>query len=223
MNDLTLVTVSNDPRQLGSLLEWARRLDEFKEIIVVADAHGAAVDETEEIAKALADRVFCWPVLGQQEPLWYASDEQVKTRWMIRLDGDERLGERCHEELERACASAMHHFRQPRYALWPDGQHYIADAPWYPDHQIRLSQPGYVRAWSGVVGQIQPVKGWGGTMNAHIFHYKAVWVPLETRREQARYYHALGVGRWCDYGLLPEKYAAVRELDIRECEEKVIA
>lgn len=222
MNDLTLVTVSNDPRQLGSLLEWARRLDEFKEIIVVVDAHAAAVDETEEVAKRLADRVFCWPVIGYQESVWYASDEQVRTEWMIRLDGDERLGERCHEALAQACASAMHWFRQPRYALWPDSEHYIANAPWYPDHQIRLCRPGHVRAWWGVVGQILPVKGVGGVMNAHQFHYKAIAVPLEARKEQARRYHALGVGRWSDYGLLPEKYASVCQFDLRECEEKVI-
>ena len=56
MNDLTLVTVSNDPGRLGSLLEWTRRSGCFKAILACADATGARAEETYRVARQLADR-----------------------------------------------------------------------------------------------------------------------------------------------------------------------
>ena len=222
MNDITFITVSCNPEKLRSLLEHVRRSGLFKEVLAVADAYNPSAEKTYAVAKELADRAWCWPVIGVAESVLEPLSAQVKTEWTLRLDDDERMGSNLPALLTRALSLPfVRVFGFPRYNLWPDPTHYIASHPWFPDDQLRLYRRHGV-SYSGAVNSVIPTSS-PSLIDSGIFHYKALWWTFKQRVQQAKRYHELGATRWNDYALLPEKYKNYgSDLLVRECPEGVL-
>jgi hypothetical protein len=62
-----------------------------------------------------------------------------ETRYIFRIDDDEKFSPSLIEWLKSGAYREHDHWKFPRVHLWGDTEHFINAAPLYPDHQTRLS------------------------------------------------------------------------------------
>lgn len=100
MADLTVITLAyneekNLPDCLSSVKDIAKRL-------VVCDSF--STDKTEEIAKSFGADILKHEFYNYASQYIYAEENaNIDTKWVLRLDADERLTEEAREEIERIC------------------------------------------------------------------------------------------------------------------------
>lgn len=100
MADLTVITLAyneekNLPDCLSSVKDIAKRL-------VVCDSF--STDKTEEIAKSFGADILKHEFYNYASQYIYAEENAgIDTKWVLRLDADERLTAEAREEIERIC------------------------------------------------------------------------------------------------------------------------
>lgn len=109
------------------------------EIVVGVDERwGASASEYERFA----DRVLVLPSGGVERSL--AELHQACAHdWVLRVDPDETVSPALLEKLPHLLADdAVRHYAIARRWIVDDGSHWLDEAPWWPDFQVRLIRSG---------------------------------------------------------------------------------
>jgi hypothetical protein len=175
------------PGRVAAMLSLLRDLAD--EIVVAVDSR---VDPaTLGPLVLVADRVvryrFRPPV--DRPRAWLAA--QCGGEWILSVDGDEVPSAALLARLPAMLADPavlQHHL--PRRWLFPDPGSWLAELPWWPDHQVRLVRNGpAVAARSGVHGGMVAVLP-NRTAEAPLYHLDCVLTSEEERRAKAERYEA---------------------------------
>ena len=100
MIDITAIILTrNEEDYLGDCID---SIKSFCKRIVVVDSFSE--DKTVEIAKSKGAEVFAHEFVNYAKQYKYAVDiANVKTKWILRIDADERFSKESAEEIERLC------------------------------------------------------------------------------------------------------------------------
>lgn len=145
---------------IASLQAWAHRVHVF------VDA--ATTDATRAVAAAAGATVHDIVTPGFIEGALAEAHRRAGSRYVLRLDDDERLAlpagvDPARHRAGLLAAMDLHgisHVRFQRRWFLPGDTHYITDSPWWPDHQLRLfdlarctvTWPTKPHDWPDVVG-----------------------------------------------------------------------
>lgn len=120
---------------------------------------------------------------------WLAA--QCTGDWILSIDGDEVPSAALLAQLPAMLADPdvlQHHL--PRRWLFPDPDSWLAELPWWPDHQVRLVRNGpALAARSGVHGGMVAVLP-NRPAEAPLYHLDCVLSPEDERRAKAERYEA---------------------------------
>jgi hypothetical protein len=167
----------------------------------VADEIVVAVDSRVDVGALrayddVADRVvrfeFRPPV--DRPRAWLAA--QCSGEWLLSVDGDEVPSRALVEALPGLSAAAdVQQCWLPRRWLFPDATNWLAEAPWWPDFQVRLlrndaSLAARAELHGGFVG-VLPARH----VDAPLYHLDAVVNDAATRAAKAARYEAEAPGR----------------------------
>ena len=117
--------------------ELARLRPHVDEIVVGVDSRSSegAVQECADVADHVIPFDYA-PPTGRQLGWLFA---QCSSRWILRLDADEVVGESLIRALPQLLeASDVTHYWLPCRWLFPSSDRYLAEPPWTPDYQLRL-------------------------------------------------------------------------------------
>lgn len=149
---------------------------------------------------------------GHVESILDEAVAQCDTEYILRLDDDERMTPEMRTWLAAGYYRTAPHWAFPRRNLWPDEDHYIQNAPLYPDLQTRLSTKqlsgGRKRVHDGSpfgTGRVAPVA---------IDHHKFLVRTREEREALVEHYESLQPGAGSKYVMfsLPERYEDVLQV-----------
>lgn len=115
-----------------------------------------------------------------------------ETRYVLRLDDDERMSPEMISWLASGAYRASDHWKFPRAHLWRDESTFIAAHPLWPDHQTRLS----VKEKAGGRTTVHAGSPFGGGRLApcYIEHHKFLIRSREEREEISARYEKLQPG-----------------------------
>jgi hypothetical protein len=164
------------------------------EIVVAVDDRAAA--DVREAMATVADRLLIYPYAEPVDrPIpWLHS--QCAGEWVLNLDDDEVPSPGLIDALpELLRAKDVTHYWTPRRWLYPDVGHYLAEAPWLPDYQLRFvrNDPRLLR-FSADLHRPLAVLGPGRFLEHPIWHLDCLIRPEEVRREKARKYERMRPG-----------------------------
>jgi hypothetical protein len=189
----------------------------------VADEVFVAVDDRVDLAVAGAAaaagaRVVLYPYAEPVDrPLAWLHD-QCSGEWVLTVDDDEVPSPGLLGALPRLLAADdVTHYWIPRRWLYPDAAHYLDEAPWRPDYQLRLveNDPRLLRFFEETHRPIEVV-GPGRYLDQPVYHGDCVLNPPDRRAEKARKYERMGPGKRVVGGAmnhvyyLPERRPAAR-------------
>lgn len=102
MNDITVIVLTkNEEKNIRQCIESAKRI--AKRIVVV---DSESTDDTTKIAQSLGAQVYTNPWPGHAAQFNWALDNcEIQTKWVFRLDADERIPEPLAQEIVRRLAS----------------------------------------------------------------------------------------------------------------------
>ncbi|MEZ5175707.1 MAG: polysaccharide pyruvyl transferase family protein [Acidimicrobiia bacterium] len=158
------------------------------EIVVAVDDRSVdpRLDRLDGVADVTSLMPFRWPLEANLESLHALCSGD----WILRLDGDEVPS----AELLRTLAAGawradVTHCGIVRKWLVDDGDHWIAQNPWYPDVQWRLyrNDPDLL-SYSNLAHSAVQTEGPSRVLTAPIYHLDLVDTPLQVRQEKARRY-----------------------------------
>ena len=200
-------------RQLGLLRPIA------DEIVVAVDtrAGGRVVAAARKVADRVERRRWVDPL--ERSLAWLHS--QCSADWILRVDTDEIAGRQLIAELPRLIRDTdLAYYEVPRRLLFPDPEHYVAQAPWYPDLQLRLvrNDPAALRFSGAVHTSFEPT-GRGGRARGWLYHAESLLLTRDERLAKGRRYASLaGVGASEANVLLPEHVddLRVRRVPLRD-------
>jgi hypothetical protein len=117
---------------------------------------------------------------------------ECKTKYILRLDDDEKCSPALVRWLKEGKYRQQAHWKFPRVHLWGDDRHFIAVAPLWPDHQTRLS----LREQSGGRNTVHAGSPFGGgTLCDHpIEHHKFLVKTYDERKAIAERYDQIQQG-----------------------------
>ncbi len=161
----------------------------------------------------------------------YADPPERSRPWLVDLcrhdrvlmvDGDEVASAALVAALPGLAADdGVVQGRVPRRWCFPDASHWLAERPWWPDHQIRLLHRGpdldFDLAVHGGARRALPAR----YLDAPLYHLTCVVTPFADRRARVRRYEAarpgmvaVGGGPMNDTLYVPEHFATLRPADI---------
>lgn len=112
--------------------------------IIVVDMQSE--DRTADLARAAGARVISTPMHPRVDAIRTQYLDEVRTEWVLVMDGDEYLSADAAtvmERLAREHGAQYDAFAFPRFNQI--GEHVMRGSGWYPDHHIRLFRPASVR------------------------------------------------------------------------------
>jgi hypothetical protein len=188
---LSVCCIANSP---GPFLRAA--LGPLREIAdEVLLAVGGSVPEEDLLHYGeIADRLFSieFEFIERHLPWLYA---QCRGDWVLRLDGDEIPTEEMVSEVliardDRRLSSVVF----PRRNLFPTVESFIAQAPWYPDFQIRMVRNDGSLRFSGLLHSTPERTLPARTVEAPMYHLPFILSSIEERRDRAAHYERLRPG-----------------------------
>lgn len=138
-----------------------------------------------------------------------------RSSYVLRLDDDEAASPAMVDWLVREDYVNDPHWKFPRTHLWGDTQHYLANAPLWPDHQTRLS----LLSMSGGRFTIHAGSPFGGGTLAPVCveHHKFLVKTIEERRAIMAMYDLISPGSgtaFAAFNVPEEVYDSLEILDI---------
>ena len=123
--------------------------------------------------------------------------------YILRLDDDERCSSDMMEWLIARSYTSSDHWCFSRAWLWTDEKHRLVNAPFWPDHQTRLS----VRAKAGGIRSIHPQSpfGMGRIAPVAIEHHKFLLQSREMREAVVKAYNQIQPGAGMREFYIPEE------------------
>lgn len=143
--------------------------------------------------------------------------EACSGNYILRLDDDERCGPGMIEWLRTEQYRKHPNWHFARVHIWPDAEHYIANPPFYPDFQGRLSIPS--QAARPVLLHAGPsYPSYPAPLSARIEHHCFMLKSYEERKQLDLKYREIASGQPARpgvvYPVFPED-AIQANLDIR--------
>jgi hypothetical protein len=197
----------------------------------IADEIVVAVDDRagEQVAAAcrsVADQVILAPWVDPLEGSLAWLHAQCSGTWVLRVDSDEIASRALLDALPGLLAErGPTYFSVPRRHLYPDAEHYIAESPWQPDHQLRLVRnvPGKLRFPGKVHTSVEPT-GRGRRLRAPIYHADALLLSQAERLAKGRRYAQLaGVPPKEAKIVLPEDFPELRLREVPRADARILA
>ena len=150
------------------------------ELLLIVDR--ATTDGTAAAAADLVDGLYVWPVDGTYEHVLNEAAALCHGEWILHAHDDELFPPAFRAALP-ALLEAGDNWAFPRRHVVGDGRCYIADAPLWPDYQLRLRSRGAWQAapWPRQV-HASPVPG--GIAQAAIWHLKFLVKRPELRQQR---------------------------------------
>jgi predicted O-methyltransferase YrrM len=139
MRDLTLLCVTKSEDYSTPFLEH------FRDVAKTLDAkYMFAIDDAEAYnrGRQIKSPDGLWVPVKSHGFIESVLDEALSycdSRYIFRIDDDEKFSPSLIEWLKTGAYTAADHWKFPRVHLWGDTEHFINAAPLYPDHQTRLS------------------------------------------------------------------------------------
>jgi hypothetical protein len=136
--------------------------------------------------------------------------------WILRVDGDEVVGEELLNSLPALVADAeIQQYAVPLRWLHPDIAHYLTERPWNDDWHIRLTRnhPGALRFPGTLHSDVQPAFPYRH-VDLPIYHLACALATFAERKAKAAYMAMLQPGHeilpgWpASHFFLPEKFAS---------------
>lgn len=160
-----------------------RCLQQFADRVLVC-IDSRSTDNTCETALGLGADVITYEFkTGSYESALNQCVAMLDTDWLFYLHDDELVGPDFIDALPRMMQSNTA-WRSPHYNLWPDPEHYITTAPYYPDYQMRLIRRGTWIAHGGWTERVHTSPAWPCQFaTCGIFHYKFI-VKSQALREE---------------------------------------
>ncbi|RKY39575.1 MAG: glycosyltransferase family 2 protein [Candidatus Omnitrophota bacterium] len=166
---LSVVVIARDEeRDLEECLKSARWANE---IIVVVDERSK--DRTEEIARALADKVFIRKMKNEGEHRNWAY-AQARNEWVLSLDADERITEELREEICQRLKKGEKRFSGfaiPRKNFL--GDYWIKFGGEYPAGQLKLFKKDLCRLEEVEVHPRIFLQGEWTCLSSPLLHYSS--------------------------------------------------
>lgn len=100
MADLTTIILTFNEEK--NIKECIQSVQHIAKRIVVVDSF--STDKTVEIARKMGAEVFCHAFTNQAQQFMYATNiAKINTKWILRLDADERLTKQSAAEIQEIC------------------------------------------------------------------------------------------------------------------------
>lgn len=188
-----VVLSRNGAGRLGRCLQSVARAQFAGEIVVCVDRD--STDNTAEVARSFTPHMHTIETGGSLESALPAMAAHCSAEFVLRLDDDEALGGNWDPAQMEALIRANHltHLILPRRWLVPPGDQFIAEEPWFPDHQVRFfrNDSDLIR-WPTAIHEPMEVKGRNLVVyDRWIEHHDLVLHSREERERKARRYRML--------------------------------
>jgi hypothetical protein len=170
------------------------------ELVIGADG----VDATDSVVRNIgAARVVTVHAPGYPEAVLEQVLAECRGDHILRLDDDERCSNDMAAWLIARSYTTSDHWCFPRAWLWGDERHRLVNAPFWPDHQTRLS----VRAKAGGIRSIHPQSpfGMGRVAPVAIEHHKFLLQSRELREALVLAYDRIQPGAGMREFYIPEE------------------
>lgn len=160
-----VVIAKNEGEFIKDCLESVKWADE----IVLLD--GGSIDQTVAIARQYGARIVLQKTKAMDFAAWHnQGKEEVKNKWLLYLDADERLTLELQKEIQgivkqRAVVSAYRIKRQN----WLLGRP-LEHGGWGPDYQVRLFRRDKLRVWAGQLHERPEFEGELGRLKGIMIH-----------------------------------------------------
>lgn len=208
-SDLTILTVTRCEqfshrflREMGQI-----SLGIGSQFVVALDSVGpASICPTDVLSQA--NRVIPVRSAGYIESVLDLAVGHCSTRYIFRLDDDERCSDSLITWLKDGGYREETHWKFPRAHVWGDADHFISAPPLWPDVQTRLS----IKEKSGGRRVVHAGSPFGGGTPClwHIEHWKFMVKSFEERQAIAAVYDkaspGYGTGETMIAFSLPELY-----------------
>jgi hypothetical protein len=188
-----VVLTKNGEGRIERCLQSITRTGFADEIVVCIDRETS--DNTYEIARPLADQVHFLTSGGCLESALPQMVALCSGDFILRLDDDERLGGNwTRPEFESLVAlNELSHLKVPRRWLADEGKNFIAEAPWFPDVQMRLfrNAPESIR-WPQQIHEAMELAGNCLALGDRWIEHDVLFTTsTEERQEKCRRYQEL--------------------------------
>ena len=167
MDNLTTVVFSyNNENIVENCLKSAQLLT--KNVILIDQK---STDKTVLLAKRMSVTVLDFPNHHYVEPAREFGINKSTTDWVFILDADERIT----PELVREIRNSKFEIRKFSYYKVPRKNIFInrwlKHGGWWPDHQIRLINKKFFKAWPKEIHSTPIIDGNGGSLKQSLIHY----------------------------------------------------
>ena len=194
------IVTRNSQRHLAQVIAHARTY--AQEIVIGVDA--GSIDDTWEIASALADRAYQFTHPNQLAAAHNFALRHCTGDWILRLDDDEFMEHGFKDILPDLMRnpSLTHYWLPRKWVVSENPPQYLHASPWFPNHALRLfiNDPSIIwkppRYHTGYW-----VAGPGAVENrVAILHYEPLWCdPADRARKMAAYRNGGGNGAAEDF------------------------
>jgi hypothetical protein len=168
------------PHRVRAALEPLR---DVADEIVVAGRCGQGPDDLSEYA-AVADRLLRYERGPTHSSLAWLT-RQCRGDWILLLAGDEVVGPGLRDALVDLIASRdVLHYSLPFRWVHPDGRRWLAEAPWHPDHHVRLMRNDGTLRFAGRKHELALPVLPARTLELPLWHLNLVLLDTAQRRRK---------------------------------------
>ncbi|QIL73223.1 glycosyltransferase [Diaphorobacter sp. HDW4B] len=189
------IVTRNSQRHLAQVIAHARTY--AHEIVVGVDA--SSVDNTWEVASALADRAYRFTHPNQLAAAHNFALRHCTGDWILRLDDDEFMEHGFKDILPNLMRnpSLTHYWFPRKWVVSENPPQYLHASPWFPNHALRMFRNDRSLIWKPPRYHTGYwVAGPGATESrVAILHYEPLWCdPADRARKVAIYREGGGNG-----------------------------
>lgn len=188
--DLTIVCISKGEIHAYGFI---RLMWELKRILRAPLLLGYDGNDLPEYFEEYADEIVHLRSAGYIESVLTETIQQVKTKYVLRLDDDERVSVSLINWLCARLYQESDLFTFPRCNMWNDWQ-FITDDPLFPDLQTRLMIKDYALGWRADTIHEGCPNGTGKIVPQALIHDKFVVKSYQERFEIAEFYEVIREG-----------------------------
>ena len=177
-------------RQAEMVYRFVKLVAPYADEVVVAFNSVMSDDEVSVLAAAGPDRLLSVPNLDVIERAEGWINAQCRGDWTLRFDYDEVPSPALLRALAGLTAAPdVIGYRIPRRWLWPAADRFLAQRPWWPDHQPRLLRMNTARIrFPTSMHEMVHLAGPERTLELPIYHLDLIVTSPAQRAAKAHFY-----------------------------------